>query len=195
MRPLGDENDKGFALINALDDKQKGQAILSYRVADLVLGPGQDGKTIQPEGIRASALTAAQQTMLWDSSREWAGIMADAFAEPRMAEIKSHLNDTYFAWSGPTTNGSVGLLPHPGPDARDRVRAAEERRSHPHDLSRSDQRLRGEDCEAVASAGDRARVDDRSSSARPICPRIGATSCCRRRGSASPPIASSSSCR
>jgi len=105
--PLGDENDKGFALINALDDKQRGQAILSYRIADLVLGPGQDGKTIQPEGIRASSLTPAQQTMLWDIVREWSGIMADAFAEPRMTELKSHLNDTYFAWSGPTTNGSV----------------------------------------------------------------------------------------
>ena len=107
VRPLGDENDKGFALINALDDKQRGQAILNYRVADLVLGPGQDGKTIQPEGIRASSLTAAQQTMLWDIVREWSGIMAETFAEPRLTEIKSHLNDTYFAWSGPTTNGSV----------------------------------------------------------------------------------------
>ena len=30
VRPLGDENDKGFALINALDDEQQGQAILTY---------------------------------------------------------------------------------------------------------------------------------------------------------------------
>ena len=52
VRPLGDENDKAFALINALDDAQRKQAILNYRVADLVLGPGQDGKTIQPEGSR-----------------------------------------------------------------------------------------------------------------------------------------------
>jgi hypothetical protein len=107
VRPLGNENDKAFALITALDDKQRGQAILNYRIADLVLGPGQDGKTIQPEGIRASSLTPAQQTAMWDIVREWSGIMADAFAEPRMAELKSHLNDTYFAWSGPTTAGSV----------------------------------------------------------------------------------------
>jgi hypothetical protein len=115
VRPLGDEHDKGFALINALDDKQKAQAILSYRVADLVLGATQDGKTIQPEGIRASALTAAQQTMLWDLVREWSGISADAYAEARMAELKSHLNDTYFAWSGPTTNGSVAYYRIQGP--------------------------------------------------------------------------------
>jgi hypothetical protein len=115
VRPLGDENDKSFALINALDDKQKAQAILGSRVADLVLGPGQDGKKIQPEGIKASALTPAQQTMLWDIVHEWSGIMSDAFAEPRMAEIKSHLNDTYFAWSGPITNGSAAYFRIQGP--------------------------------------------------------------------------------
>ena len=58
VRPLGDENDKAFALINALDPAQRKQAILAYQVNDLVLGAGQDGKKIQPEGILASALTS-----------------------------------------------------------------------------------------------------------------------------------------
>jgi uncharacterized protein DUF3500 len=115
IRPLGKENDKAFALINALDEKQRGQAILSYRVSDLVLGPGQDGKVIQPEGIPATALSTAQQTMLLDIVREWAGIMNDSFAEPRMADIRANLPQTYFAWSGPTTNGSVAYFRIQGP--------------------------------------------------------------------------------
>ena len=115
VRPLGNENDKAFALINALNAEQRGQAILSSRVADLVLGPGQDGKTIQPEGIRASALSAAHQTMLWELVREWVGMMNDAFAEPRMAEIRAKPADTYFAWSGPTTNGSAAYFRVQGP--------------------------------------------------------------------------------
>ena len=115
IRPLGGENDKGFALINALDGKQRGQAILNYRVSDLVLGPGQDGRTIQPEGIRASALSASQQAMLWDLVKEWAGIMNDAFAESRMQELRANLNDTYFAWSGPTTNGGAAYFRIQGP--------------------------------------------------------------------------------
>jgi hypothetical protein len=115
IRPLGNENDKAFALINALNDAQRGQAIIGSRVADLVLGPGQDGKTIQPEGIRASALTAPQQTMLMEIVREWAGIQHDAFAQPRMAEIRTNLPDTYFAWSGPTTNGSAAYFRIQGP--------------------------------------------------------------------------------
>jgi hypothetical protein len=91
VRPLGDENDKGFALINALDAAQQKQAILNYQVRDLVLGPGQDGKVIQPEGIPASALNAAQQAMLLDLAREWVGILNDEAAAERMSEIKANL--------------------------------------------------------------------------------------------------------
>jgi len=115
VRPLGNENDKAFALVNALDAGQRGQAVLNYRVADLVLGPGQDGRTIQPEGIRASSLSTTQQQRLIDLVREWAGITNDAFAEPRLAEIKANLPNTYFAWSGPTTNGSVAYFRVQGP--------------------------------------------------------------------------------
>ena len=115
VRPLGKENDKAFTLINALNEAQRKQAILDYRVSDLVLGPGQDGRTIQPEGVRASALTAPQQTMLLDLVQEWTGIMNDEFAEPRMAEIRTNLPQTYFAWSGPTTNGSAAYFRIQGP--------------------------------------------------------------------------------
>jgi hypothetical protein len=115
IRPLGQENDKAFALVNALDEKQRTQAVIGSRVADLVLGPGQDGRVIQPEGIRASALSSPQQTMLLDIIREWAGVMNDAFAEPRMADIRTNLPQTYFAWSGPTTKGSAAYFRIQGP--------------------------------------------------------------------------------
>jgi len=115
IRPLGAENDKAFALINALDASQRSKAILTYGVSDLVLGPGHDGQTIQPEGIPASALSVSQQAMLLDLVHEWAGIVTDAFAAPRMAEIKAALPQTYFAWSGPTTNGSLAYFRIQGP--------------------------------------------------------------------------------
>jgi hypothetical protein len=103
VRPLGQESDKGLALLNALDDSQRKQAILSYRVADLVLGPGQDGKTIQPEGLKASAMNDKQRAMLLDVISEWAGIIHESAAAARMAELKADINETWFAWSGPTT--------------------------------------------------------------------------------------------
>ena len=103
VRPLGLESDKAFALLQTLDENQKKQAILSYRLADLVLGPGQDGKTIVPEGLKASAMNERQRAMLLDVVSEWTGIIHESAATARMAEIKAELNDLWFAWSGPTT--------------------------------------------------------------------------------------------
>jgi hypothetical protein len=115
IRPLGKENDKAFALMAALDATQRSQAILGSTVSDLVLGPGQDGRTIQPEGLRASAMSVPQQAMLLDLTREWAGIANDALVAPRLEEIKANLPQTWFAWSGPTTEGSVAYFRIQGP--------------------------------------------------------------------------------
>jgi hypothetical protein len=107
IRPMGVENDEAFELINALDSEQQDQAILDYEVSDLVLGPGEDGRVLEPEGLPASKMTADQQAMLLDLIRQWVSIVNDETAEARMSEIEDGLNETYFAWSGPTTNGSV----------------------------------------------------------------------------------------
>jgi len=115
VRPLGDENDLAFALMATLDEAQRKQAILGSTMADLVLGPGQDGRTIQPEGLPASKLSASQQAMLLDLVREWAGIATDVLAAPRLEELRTHLPQTYFAWSGPTTPGSAAYFRIQGP--------------------------------------------------------------------------------
>jgi hypothetical protein len=115
VRPLGDENDKAFALINALDADQQKQAILGYEVRNLVLGPGADGKTISPEGVRASTFTPAQRAMLVDLVREWVDILESDAAAAKMKEIESGLAETYFAWAGPTTNGKGAYFRVQGP--------------------------------------------------------------------------------
>jgi hypothetical protein len=103
VRPLGAESDKALALLNGLDESQRKQAILNYRVADLVLGPGQDGKTIQPEGLKANSMTGAQRAALLDLISEWAGIVSESAVAARMAELKADIGETWFAWSGATT--------------------------------------------------------------------------------------------
>jgi hypothetical protein len=115
IRPLGDENDKAFALINALNPDQQKQALLGYEVRNIVLGPGTDGKTIAPEGVRASTFSAAQRAMLVDLAREWIGILGDEAAAAKMKEIQSGLDETYFAWAGPTTNGKGAYFRIQGP--------------------------------------------------------------------------------
>jgi Protein of unknown function (DUF3500) len=103
IRPLGQESDKALALLHALDDKQQKQAILSYQLADLVLGPGQDGKTIVPEGLKASSMTEQQRAMLLDVISEWADIIHESAAAARMTQLKADIDETWFAWSGPTS--------------------------------------------------------------------------------------------
>ena len=115
VRPLGAENDRAFALMATLDAAQRSQAILGYGVSDLVLGPGQDGRTIQPEGLRASALSASQQTMLWTSCASGPGSRTTRWRRRGWTRSAPSLPDTYFAWSGPTTEGSAAYFRIQGP--------------------------------------------------------------------------------
>ena len=115
IRPLGDENDKAFALVNALTAEQQKEAILGVEVKNLVLGPGTDGKTIAPEGVRASSFTPAQRAMLVDLLREWVDILGDEAAAAKMKEVQANLAETYFAWAGPTTNGKGAYFRIQGP--------------------------------------------------------------------------------
>lgn len=115
IRPLGDENDIAFRLINALTAEQQKQAILGFEVRNLVLGPGADGKMIVPEGVRAATFTPAQRAMLVELVREWVDIIADEAAAAKMKEVESGLTDTYFAWAGPTTSGKGAYFRIQGP--------------------------------------------------------------------------------
>jgi hypothetical protein len=115
VRPLGREVDKAFALMDSLDETQRKQAILGIQMHDLVLGPGRDGQTIQPEGIKASALSEKQREMLLDLAGEWTGIMNEANAKAKMEEMKKNIAETWFAWSGPTEKGSAAYFRIQGP--------------------------------------------------------------------------------
>jgi hypothetical protein len=115
VRPLGDEVDKAVALLNALDAKQRQQATLGYAVADTVLAAGSDGKTIEPEGVRASTFSAAQRELLMALIGEWVRVADETAAEARMREIQAALSDTYFAWSGPPTKEGGAYFRVQGP--------------------------------------------------------------------------------
>jgi hypothetical protein len=114
-RPLGDIEDEAFGLVNALDATQQQTAILGDTSIDLVLGPGQDGKTIQPEGLPASQMTDDQQASLVQLIGHYAGLVNEELAAARIAEIQSTLDQTYLAWYGPTTAGSAAYFRVTGP--------------------------------------------------------------------------------
>src|SRR5579859_8124058 len=115
VRPLGDITDEAFTLVNSLDATQQKAAILGPSYVDLVLGPGQDGKTIQTEGLPASQMTATQKAALLKLAGHYTGLANETTAVARMAEITSTLDQIYFAWYGPTAQGSVAYFRITGP--------------------------------------------------------------------------------
>jgi hypothetical protein len=106
IRVLGEETDRGFALIGALAREAATPGRLPFDVPDLILGPGKDGKMIEPEGVKGSALSRSARQQLLSLIDAWVGIMSPAAATAKMAEVTNNLPNTYFAWSGGTTPGS-----------------------------------------------------------------------------------------
>jgi Protein of unknown function (DUF3500) len=115
VRPLGAENDLAFKLVNMLDANQKKEAVLGARPKDLVLGPGRDGKTIDPVGLKCAALKKDQRATLLELIGAWVHILPNEAAASRMAALKSKIDETYFTWYGPTTNGSAAYYRIQGP--------------------------------------------------------------------------------
>ena len=104
------------ALLGSLSAAQKARAVISSQSIDLVLGPGQDGRTLQPEGLSAATMTAAQQTALLKLIQDRLGILNADDLKARMTDIRKNLAKTTFAWYGPT-NGSAAYYRVSAPTA------------------------------------------------------------------------------
>ena len=94
------ENAAAQAFMDGLTDGQREKALRAERPIDLVLGPGKDGATVAPEGIKGSELTAEQRTLLLDVIEARLGFMnRDDYAE-KMKTVVAGIEDTYFGWWG-----------------------------------------------------------------------------------------------
>ena len=111
VRPLGDIVDQAFALVNTVDDA----AVLGNSPVDLVLGVGQDCRTVAPEGLAGSAMTDSQRAALLELIGAYGGLVNDRHAATRMAQLEEDLPETRFAWYGPTTAGSAAYFRITGP--------------------------------------------------------------------------------
>jgi hypothetical protein len=99
-----------FALLNALTNAQRSKVVISDRFIDLVLGPGQDGKVLQSEGISGADMTDAQKTLFLALIKSRLSILNDDDLAVKMIEVQKDLNKTYFSWYGPTTAGSAAYF-------------------------------------------------------------------------------------
>jgi len=106
VRPLGDIERDAFVLLDWLDADQRRTAIIGDSAIDVVLGPGQDGKTIPSAGLEAADMTSDQRAALMRLISRYTGLINAEDGAARTAEVEAQLDDTYFAWSGPTIPGS-----------------------------------------------------------------------------------------
>ena len=103
LRVLGAEEDLGRALVMALDEKQRKQAIYDPKAPSDILS--FDKRTAQPldkVGIKASELNGKQYAILEKLMEAYIGNVPDDVAALRRAKLKNAKKDELlFAWSGP----------------------------------------------------------------------------------------------
>ena len=106
---LQPEQDKGLALMQALDARQQASARIrkDKRGSDLLADAYKDNLVLDYAGIRASALTEAQKAQLLAVIAEYINNMKAGHANVKLAEVRKHLNDTYFGWIGGTEPDGV----------------------------------------------------------------------------------------
>jgi hypothetical protein len=106
-RVLGQLEDTARTLVTALDDKQRMTAVINTTAPNEIVTTNQlDIKPLSPDGLRASAMTAAQRDLLTKVLDAYAGLMAPDVAAQRMAKIKAAgIENIGFAWAGPMERG------------------------------------------------------------------------------------------
>ena len=106
---LQDEQDHGLALLNALTDAQRRQAVVAVAKNgnDNLSEAFKDNVVVGYAGIRAAELDPAQRDRLLALVGEYVGNMDDGHARVKMEEVRRHLDHTYFAWIGGTRRDSV----------------------------------------------------------------------------------------
>jgi hypothetical protein len=115
VRPLGDLSDQAFALVNMLTGDARQRAVLGAEPIDLVLGAGQDCRSVPAEGLPGSAMTPGQRDAFLRLINEYGGLGTERLAAARLAQLRADLPETHFAWYGPTAPGSTAYFRITGP--------------------------------------------------------------------------------
>jgi hypothetical protein len=106
---MQDEQDKGLALMLALDAAQQAKARVRPDKPgnDNLTEAYKDNVKLDAVGLFASEMTEAQKALLRGLIREYVDNMAEGHARVRMAEVEKHLPATRFAWIGGTAKDAV----------------------------------------------------------------------------------------
>ncbi len=106
---MQDEQKRGLALIQAMNEDQRKDAILSTTKSgnNALAQAYKDNLDLDYAGIAATKLDDRQRGLLMDVIEEYVGYADAGHAKVKMDEVKAHLDRTFFAWIGGTNQDSV----------------------------------------------------------------------------------------
>jgi Protein of unknown function (DUF3500) len=108
-RVLEQEQDRGLALMQALGpDQQKKARLQAEKTGNQAQAQAfRDNLVLDYAGISAKDLTEAQRRLLMEVVGEYVNHLAPGHAKVRMEQVRQHLDDTWFAWTGGTGPDAV----------------------------------------------------------------------------------------
>jgi hypothetical protein len=117
QRTLGTLEDTGRALVTSLDPGQRKAAVFNeVALNDIVTGNALDIKPLSPEGLKVTAMNAAQRDQLMKVLDAYTGLMTAELAADRMAKVKAAgIDNISFAWAGSVERGQKHYYRVQGP--------------------------------------------------------------------------------
>lgn len=106
FEPFSGETGDAYTLVATLSDEQVKQAVLQLQRAQILTGPGNDGKIPPAKGVACSTFNDTQKQLLLKLIFNWVGNMPESHASKRMKQIKAELDQVKFSWNGNKKPGS-----------------------------------------------------------------------------------------
>jgi hypothetical protein len=102
-RPLTDEIDEAYRLVNLLNDEQRKSAVINPRRGVMIAGPGADGRIPPTKGVSCQTFTEEQKQSLIKLICAWVNDLPGEHAEREMERLTSEIDQMYFSWNGALT--------------------------------------------------------------------------------------------
>ena len=106
---LQEEQNRGLAMLLALDDPRRAKAVLKSTKTDNynLTEAFKDNVVLDYAGAHAADFRAPERKQLLDLVELYVGNMDEGHARVRMDEVKRHIDNTWFAWIGGADSTSV----------------------------------------------------------------------------------------
>ncbi len=117
FRALGEEHDAGWAVIEALTDAQRREAVFAERTyGEIVTGNKDRVEPLEAAGIPAAKLDEKQRAILWKLVETYARSFEPGLAEARLARARQGgIEALRFGWAGSTKRGQQHYYRVQGP--------------------------------------------------------------------------------